>query len=413
MVSEMHTDVAIIGAGPAGLTAAKELRKSIGADVLVIDREQEAGGIPRHSDHAGYGIRDRYSFLTGPVYARKLVDEAASSGATILTQTMVTHWGQGREFFTTNPSGLQRITADAVLLATGARERPRSARMIPGTRPAGVYTTGELQNAVHLHKRKVGKRAVVIGGELVSWSAVMTLKEAGCAATTLVTRHRRPESYALFNIGGRVVLRPEVVTQHRVTQILGRETVTGVEVEDLESGKRRVLACDTVVFTGDWIPDNELARAAGLALDADSKSPVVDALGRTDEPGLFAAGNLVHPVDTADVAALGGKGTAKNIARYLQHEASWRADAVPILGLDPFVWVSPHLHVRGRVPARKRILAWVAEPIAVPRVTVRQNGKVLARRTIPWPASPGRVFRIPSSILDRVDPGAGPVELSL
>jgi flavin-dependent dehydrogenase len=136
--------------------------------VLVLDREETAGGIPRHSDHVGYGIRDLHRMMSGPAYARRLASAAANAGAAIRTRATVTGWADGRCLEVTTPQGRLRIDARAVVLATGARERPRPARLIPGDRPAGVYTTGHLQNLVHLHHGKVGSGAVVVGGELVS-----------------------------------------------------------------------------------------------------------------------------------------------------------------------------------------------------------------------------------------------------
>src|SRR4029079_17506434 len=101
-----------------------------------------------------------------------------------------------------SPRGRQTVEADAIVLATGARERPRPARMIPGDRPAGVYTTGQLQNLVHLQRAYVGRRAVVVGAELVSWSAVLTLRHAGCRTALMTTTYPSPESYGVFNIAG-------------------------------------------------------------------------------------------------------------------------------------------------------------------------------------------------------------------
>ncbi len=279
-------DVAIIGGGPAGLTAAAELARDSSLNVVVLERESEAGGIPRHSDHPGYGIRDMKTFIGGPAYARRLVREAAAAGAAIRTATMVTGWAGDRSLELTSPDGRERLDARAVILATGARERARPARMIPGDRPGGIYTTGQLQNTVHLQHRSVGKRAVIVGAELVSYSAVLTLKHAGCETALMTSEYPSPESYAMFNIAGRTpLMNVEVATTTRVTRIIGKGVVVGVEVENTRTGQRRIVACDTVVFTGDWIPDHELARSAGLDMDPNSLGPVVDTALRTSREG--------------------------------------------------------------------------------------------------------------------------------
>src|SRR5699024_9601987 len=129
------------------------------------------------------------------------------------------------------------------LFATGARERPRTARMIPGSRPAGVLTTGQLQNLVHVNHEPVGQRAVVVGAELVSWSAVMTLAEAGCKTESLLSQHPRGESYWLFKVPGTLWFRTRVETDSRVVRIHGKHRVTGVEVENTRTGQRKVITC--------------------------------------------------------------------------------------------------------------------------------------------------------------------------
>lgn len=413
--AEEQVDLLVIGGGPAGLTAATALRARTGASVVVIDREHEAGGIPRHSDHPGYGIRDRASFMSGPRYARTLVDLALRAGVDIRTGTMVTSWDPHDGARIVSPEGMKRITGRTTLLATGARERPRSARMVPGDRPAGVFTTGELQNAVHLHHRPIGERAVVVGGQLVSWSAVLTLKEAGCRTVALTSEYSRAESYGLFNVGGKAFFRTPVLTHSRVTRILGRGRVTGVEIEDLRSGERSVIDCDTVVFTGDWIPDHELARSGGLVLDTlGTRGPLVDALGRTSAPGIFAAGNMVHPVDTADVAALGGKHAAGAIADFLEHPQQPWGGGVRIESEAPFRWVSPGLYIPGVSPSRGKLLAWVDAERPGPTVVVAsQAGREIGRKWVPWPVSPGRVFRIPWSLLADARIQDGPITVSL
>ena len=118
-----HVDVLVIGGGPAGLAAAIELKKSGVKSVRVIERERVAGGVPRHSFHPGYGLRDFKRFLSGPRYAQKYVDAAVAAGVQISTSSTATTWISEYELEVTAPSGLEVISARAIILATGARER--------------------------------------------------------------------------------------------------------------------------------------------------------------------------------------------------------------------------------------------------------------------------------------------------
>ncbi len=218
------------------------------------------GGIPRHSDHLGYGVRNLRTMLTGPAYARHLAGLAEAAGADLRLSAMVTGWAGDRSLLVTSPRGRRQIDARVVILATGARERPRSARLVPGDRPDGVFTTGQLQNYVHLQHQAVGASAVVVGAELVSWSSVLTLRAAGRRAALMTTEHSRPEAYAAVTAAGRLGLRVPVARRTRVTRVIGRDRVRAVELEHLDTGRRRTFACDVVVFTGSRIPDHEPAR---------------------------------------------------------------------------------------------------------------------------------------------------------
>lgn len=407
----LEPTIAIIGGGPAGLSLARRLAPHVD-QVAVFERENQAGGIPRHSDHPGYGVRDRRRFLTGPAYARALVRDANGAGAEIRVNTTVTGWDDPRTLLATSPSGQLRIRPKAFVFATGARERPRPARMIPGDRPAGVLTTGQLQNLVHLHHREVGERAVVVGAELVSWSAVMTLREAGCRTEALISSHPKGESYALVRLGGTLAFRTRVIDESRVVRILGRGRVEGVEIECLATGERRRIACDTVVFTGDWVPDNELLRMRGVELDPASLAPVTDQGFHSSVPGIFTVGNVNHPVETADVVALEGEHAAGQVLGFLKGTA---ADAsVRLRAAAPLRWVAPARFVPGGPGlARGRLVAWVDEFRASPVVVVRQAGREVARRRLPWPAAPGRAFRIPARMLEKVGLEGGDAEIML
>lgn len=412
MTDTQHVAVAIVGGGPSGLTAAAALAPQVQGQVLVIEREAEMGGIPRHSDHPGYGMRDLRRFMSGPAYARRLTGQAHDAGAVLETEAMVTGWSGERRLQVTSPRGVRSVTADAVVLATGARERPRPARLIPGDRPEGVYTTGQLQNLVHLHHARVGARAVVVGGELVSWSAVLTLRESGCATVGMVSGYSHAEAYAAFRLPGRALMSGPVLTRSRVAAINGKGRVRSVVVENLDTGTRTTIDCDTVVLTGDWIPDHELARTGGLQMDAATRGPVVDAALQTSAPGVFAVGNLLHPVDTADGAALDGRHVTAAVQRWLTSGAT-TTPGVRIRTDGPFRWVAPQLVSPGSgAAARGQLLFWVDEYRRLPKLRAVQDGHELATVRTVWPAAPGRVYRAPWSLVGEARPDGGDVTVS-
>lgn len=411
----MMTDpkVVIVGGGPAGLTAAAALAQRVDGGVLVLEREGEAGGIPRHSDHTGYGIRDRHRLMRGPAYARTLVKDAMRRGAVIETNAMVTGWAGEKRLEVTTPAGRFEIDAPAVVLATGARERPRSARLIAGDRPAGVYTTGQLQNLVHVQGVAVGQRAVIVGAELVSWSAALTLRHAGCQVAAMLTEFPKSDTYAAVRMLGRVGLRVPVRARSTIVRINGRGRDESVDIRDGRTGVVETVVCDTVIFTADWIPDNELARLGGLDIDAGTKGPIVDTLLRTSTDGVFAIGNLLHPVDTADVAALDGRHVVRSVLDHLAETIAVDGTSVTVKADHPLTWITPQrLSTRDR-PPRGYFSAWSSELIRTPTVVVRQGGHEIGRRRLAWPAAPGRVLRIPASVFDDVDPARGVVNLSV
>jgi thioredoxin reductase len=402
----------IVGGGPAGLAAAIELRRRGIAPVSVIEREAEAGGIPRHSRHTGFGIRDLRRVLSGPAYARRYRELAEAEGVELLRETMVTGW-EGRVLRLTGPGGRREIRPPVVILATGCRERPRSARMVPGTRPDGVMTTGTLQQLVHLNGRRVGRRAIVVGAEHVSFSAVATLAEGGASVAGLVTELPRHQSLAAFRVGAAIRYRAPVWPRTAISSINGAERVEEVELTDLDSGERRNVACDLVVFTADWIPDHELAVMAGCELDPATLGPRVDPALRTTVPGVFAIGNLVHPAETADVCALDGRHVAHGVAPYLGGGAGEWPSSIQLVARPPLLWVAPNLLAAvSHRPPRGRFLLRSSTFMRLPRLEVRQGSRVL------WSGHlarlvPGRSAHIPADWASRVDPGGGPVTVGV
>ena len=405
--------VVVVGGGPAGLAAALELRRRDTTDVVVLDREQVAGGIPRHARHQGFGLRDLRRPLSGPAYARRYARLAEEAGAEIRTETMVTGWSPDGPLELTGPRGREVLTSDAIILSTGCRERPRSARLVPGSRPDGVMTTGTLQQLVYLKRLPVGERALVVGAEHVSFSALLTLAHGGARAVGMTTELPRHQTLPLFRAGASLRWRTPLWMRTAVTAIHGRPRVEEVELTDLDSGMTRAVACDTVVFTADWIPDHELAVMGGLAMDPGTGGPRVDAALRTSRPGVFAAGNLLHGAETADVAALSGRHAAVGAAAFVRGSA-WPDASVPIECEPPLRWISPSAVAppgAGR-PPRDRFMLRSHAFVARPRVEIAQEGATLWSGRI-RSLVPGRSARLPAGWVESVDAAGGAVSVRL
>jgi thioredoxin reductase len=408
----VNVDVLIVGAGPAGLAAAIELKRLGTGRVLVADREQHAGGVPRHSAHTGYGLRDLHRVMTGPGYARHYAEAAARTGAEIRTGTTVTGWPELRTATLTSAGGIETVPASAVLLATGCRERPRAARLVPGDRPCGVMTTGELQQRVYLHGQRLGGRALVVGAEHVSFSAMVTLAHAGADVVALVTDQPRHQSYAAFALAAGARWHTRIWTLTAIRRVVGREQLEGVEVADLRTGATRFVRCGTLVFSGDWIPDHELARLAGARTDPGTKGPAVDTALETSLPGVFAAGNLVHAAETADIAALSGRHAARSISAALHLRQPPRSVRIPVNATAPLSWISPNaIRIPGPPPPRGRFILRSEVFRRLARLEIRQGDRILA--TARTRLVPGRPVHIDAGWMARAEPSAGPVHVAL
>lgn len=426
----MKVEVLIAGAGPAGLAAAAELRRTGAGRVLVVDREQAPGGVPRHCLHTGYGLRDLHRMMSGPAYARRYADAAVRAGAEVRAAATVTGWAGPRTVTITSAAGVETVQAAAVLLATGCRERPRSARLIPGSRPAGIMTTGELQQRVYLGGQRLPGRAVIVGAEHVSFSALVTLAHAGAEVVALATEQPRQQSYAAFAAAAALRWRTPVWTSTAVRRVAGQGRLAGIEVADLRTGATRFVPCDTLVVTGDWIPDHELARLAGLAIDPGTRGPAVDTALETSAPMVFAAGNLVHAAETADIAALSGRHAARQIVAALSAAVPAASVRVPVIVAPPLSWISPNaIRLPAAFPAdegwpdndgwpaavlppRGRFLLRCAEFRPRARIEARQDRRLLARSR-PTRLVPGRPVHLAGGWAAQVNPEGGPVRVTL
>jgi thioredoxin reductase len=403
----------VVGGGPAGLAAAIELRRRGAGDVLVLEREFEPGGIPRHAVHQGFGFRDLHRAMSGPGYARRYAELARSAGARIEAEAMVTGWAADGALEVTSPTGRTTLHPGAVVLATGCRERPRSARLVPGSRPQGVLTTGALQQLVYLQGVRPGKRALIVGAEHVSFSALITLAHGGARAIGMVTELPRHQSLAAFRAAATLRYRTPLFTRTAVTAILGRTRVEAVELTNLDSGRTREVACDTVIFTAEWIPDHELAVLGGIDLDSATRGPAVDCALRTSRRGVFAAGNVLHGAEPADIAALEGLHAAAAAAEYLDSALDWPSTRVPIRCRAPLRWIAPNaVTPEDGPPSRGRFLlrSEVFRDRALVRIT--QAGRPLGSTRVRH-LGPGRSTRLPPDWVAAVDTEGPPVEVAI
>jgi len=292
-----EVEVAVVGGGPAGLAAATRLRERGVGTVAVLDREPAAGGIPRHCGHYPFGMREFHRVLRGPDYARRLVDRAEAAGVAIHCATTVVGLAPGPRLQLSTADGQATLSARRVLLATGVRESSRAARMIGGQRPLGVISAGALQSLVYLGGRRPFRRPVILGSELISFSAILTCRHAGIRPIAMVEEGlritaRRPAEALLRLLGIPLHLGTQLVSIH------GGPRVEGVTLR-LPDGRAREIEADGIIVSGAFTPEATLARLSHLALDPGSGGPLVDQYGRCSDNDFFAAGNLLRPVETA------------------------------------------------------------------------------------------------------------------
>lgn len=322
----MVCDVLVIGGGPAGLAAACRARE-VGAErVVVLERNVELGGILPQCIHNGFGVRFFGSDLTGPEYAAHWVERASEMGVNALTETMVLELNGNEVVAVSETKGLVRLRAKAIVLAMGCRERPRGALAIPGTRPAGVYTAGTAQRMVNIAGYMPGRRFVILGsGDIgMIMARRLTLEGAQVAAMAEILPYVSGLRRNLVQC-----VRDFEIPLHLCTtvrRVLGRDRVEGVVLGQVDArwrpiaGTEREVACDTLLLSVGLIPENELSRMAGAALDPLTGGPMVDERSATSVPGLFGAGNVVHVYDLVDEVTESALRAGSSAARYAAGE---------------------------------------------------------------------------------------------
>jgi len=316
--------VIFIGGGPAGLAAAAALYKSGVTDILILERERRLGGILNQCIHDGFGLTRFGVTLSGPEYAQRFVDEVQKLGIDVITDCTVINVSENKEITAATNGRLLRLTADAIILTMGCRERPRGALSIPGDRPAGVFTAGVAQSYVNLKNTMVGKEAVILGSGDIGMIMARRLTLEGVKVKAVFELQPYPSGLprnieqCLNDYGIPLYL------SHTVTRINGRERLESVTVSEVGPdmkpipGTEQEWTCDTLILSVGLIPENELSLKAGVELDPRTKGANVDEYHQTSVPGIFAAGNVLHVHDLVDFVSLEAEELAASVQDYLQ-----------------------------------------------------------------------------------------------
>ncbi|PZX04703.1 NAD(P)/FAD-dependent oxidoreductase [Celeribacter halophilus] len=315
--TQLNFDVIVVGAGPAGLSAAIELKRLGTGSVLVVEREKQAGGIPRHCLHSPYGMREWNRLMFGPAYARRLTQDALDAGVDIRCETTVTALKPNGVIEVSSDTGLQTLTGRAVLLAMGARETSRSARLVGGTKPKGVMNTATLQNFAAFSDHMPFKRPVIVGTEIVSFSALMTCRSHGVKPVAMLEENTRITARFPFALAPKAMCVP-LHLETQIAQIHGKRQVEAVTV--IGPSGSHTLQCDGVIFTGGFRPENALLRSSGFELDSGSLGPKIDQYGRLRELRYYCAGNILRGIETAGWCWNEGRKVAQCIAAGLQRD---------------------------------------------------------------------------------------------
>lgn len=333
----MKYEIVIIGGGPAGLAAAIAAYDAGCRSILILERDNQLGGILNQCIHNGFGLHTFGEELTGPEYAARFARQVLDRGIAYKLNTMVLSIGGDKKITAVNRTdGLIEIEATAIILAMGCRERSRGALNIPGFRPAGIYSAGTAQRLVNIEGFLPGRRVVILGsGDIgLIMARRMTLE----GAKVLVVAELMPYSGGLkrnivqclndFGI--------PLKLSHTVVDIQGRERVTGVTIAEVGPDRKPIPGteihydCDTLLLSCGLLPENELSRGMGVTISPVTNGPIVDESLQTNIPGVFAAGNVLHVHDLVDFVSEEAAAAGRAAVRYLANGPQDRGREIPI-----------------------------------------------------------------------------------
>lgn len=315
--------LAVIGAGPAGIAAAVAAYEKGVRDIWLFERDRDLGGILNQCIHNGFGLHYFKEELTGPEYAARFIAMLKETTVRVISDTMVLDITEDRVIHFVNAEGYHSAQADSIILAMGCRERTRGAISIPGTRCAGIFTAGAAQRFVNMEGYMVGKRVVILGsGDIgLIMSRRLSLEGAEVLACVELMPHssglQRNIVQCLDDFGIPLYL------SHTVTDIIGQDRVEKIVIQKVDENRAPIpgteitFECDTLLLSVGLIPENELSKQAGIRLNPRTSGPEVYENMETTIPGVFACGNVLHVHDLVDYVTKEAQRAGQSAAEYL------------------------------------------------------------------------------------------------
>jgi len=396
-------DVIVIGSGPGGLAAAIAAKENGAEDVLIIERDVELGGILLQCIHNGFGLELFDEDMPGPTYAQHFIEKAREHGVHTVMDTMVLDITSDRKIYAINKSqGYIEFDTRSIVLAMGCRERTRAQIMLPGSRPAGVYTAGTAQRFVNVEGYMPGEEFVILGSGDIGMIMARRLTIEGAKVKRVLeimpylTGLTRNYVQCLMDYG--ITLQK----QRTVNRIIGNDRVEAIEAVSVDDkwnpipGSKEIIPCDALLLSVGLIPENELSKKAGVLLDPVTNGPYVDDRFMTSVPGIFAAGNVVHVYDLVDWVTEAGYVAGKGAAQFAQAKKVEEYAKISLIAGENIRYVVPHkLDPSHLAEDTVRLQMRAITPVETPvQVTVEdQNHEVIAKANNPY-ARPGEILTL-------------------